>query len=212
MLTTSGTIRNLASCSYNLLFTFLSVYRVNWLSSVHPFLTSRQIMTSKLNIVVLSYQVVGWSQSAIPRCSTDSLARLNLDIFFAGIGIPIIKIKRSHERRIFIMVVPYLERPPFYWDWAQGLCYYHGLTLIPAWISNHMPGKVWDKIAYPFHRTLYDGCNYLFMLGIKLIHVSKRGPMSQAQIHHPSIEHKRKAIFPIIIDSCLLLTGNFTNT
>ena len=28
--------------------------------------------------------------------------------------------------------------------------YKHGLTLIPAWISNHMPGKVWDEITYPF--------------------------------------------------------------
>ena len=26
----------------------------------------------------------------------------------------------------------------------------HGLTLIPAWISNHMPGNVWDKTTYPF--------------------------------------------------------------
>ena len=28
---------------------------------------------------------------------------------------------------------------PFYW---------HGLTLIPAWISNYMPRKVWDEIIY----------------------------------------------------------------
>ena len=27
--------------------------------------------------------------------------------------------------------------------------YLHGLTLIPAWISNHMPCKVWDEITYP---------------------------------------------------------------
>ena len=33
------------------------------------------------------------------------------------------------------------DEPPFY---------LHGLTLIPAWISNHMPGKVWDEITYPF--------------------------------------------------------------
>ena len=26
------------------------------------------------------------------------------------------------------------------------------------------------------HPTLYDGCNYLSMLGLKLIHISKRGP------------------------------------
>ena len=23
-------------------------------------------------------------------------------------------------------------------------------TLIPAWISNYMPGKVWGEITYPF--------------------------------------------------------------
>ena len=31
-----------------------------------------------------------------------------------------------------------------------GPFYYHGLTLIPTWISNHMPSKVWDEITYPF--------------------------------------------------------------
>ena len=30
---------------------------------------------------------------------------------------------------------------PFYW---------HGLTLIPVWISNYMPSKMWDEITYPF--------------------------------------------------------------
>ena len=28
--------------------------------------------------------------------------------------------------------------------------YQHGLTLIPAWISNLMHSKVWDGITYPF--------------------------------------------------------------
>ena len=28
--------------------------------------------------------------------------------------------------------------------------YYHGLTLIPAWISNYIHYKVWDEITYPF--------------------------------------------------------------
>ena len=26
----------------------------------------------------------------------------------------------------------------------------HGLTSIPAWISNHIPCKVWGEITYPF--------------------------------------------------------------
>ena len=27
--------------------------------------------------------------------------------------------------------------------------YWHGLTLIPEWISNHTPSKVWNEITYP---------------------------------------------------------------
>ena len=56
-----------------------------------------------------------------------------------------------------------------------------------AWINNHMPSQVWDEITYPFpssgidkefHSILYNGCNYLSMLGLKLIHDSKRVPGS----------------------------------
>ena len=34
---------------------------------------------------------------------------------------------------------------------SQGVPYYcYGSTLISAWISNHTPSKVWNKITYPF--------------------------------------------------------------
>ena len=36
-----------------------------------------------------------------------------------------------------------------------------------------MPCNVWDGITYPFIN--FNGCNYVSMLGLKLIHVSKRG-------------------------------------
>ena len=32
----------------------------------------------------------------------------------------------------------------------KGHFYLHGLTLIPAWISNYIHYKVWDEITYPF--------------------------------------------------------------
>ena len=32
----------------------------------------------------------------------------------------------------------------------------HGLTLMSAWIRNHMPSKVWDEITYPFPN--FNGC------------------------------------------------------
>ena len=35
--------------------------------------------------------------------------------------------------------------------------YEHGLTLIPAWISNHMPSNAWDKITYPISKL--QRCN-----------------------------------------------------
>ena len=37
-----------------------------------------------------------------------------------------------------------------------GPFYKHGLTLIPAWISNHIHYKVWDEITYPFLN--FNGC------------------------------------------------------
>ena len=36
---------------------------------------------------------------------------------------------------------------PFYW---------HVLTLIPAWISNNIPCRMWDEITYPFLN--FNGC------------------------------------------------------
>ena len=55
-----------------------------------------------------------------------------------------------------------------------------------------MPGKVWDEITHPLPNfngatvevwewisnfiTLYNGYDYLSMPGLKLNHVSKRGP------------------------------------
>ena len=31
-----------------------------------------------------------------------------------------------------------------------GPFYQHGLTLIPAWISNYIHYNVWDEVTYPF--------------------------------------------------------------
>ena len=41
-------------------------------------------------------------------------------------------------------------------SWMQSVIdtsspfYQHWLTLIPTWICNHMPSKLWDEITYPF--------------------------------------------------------------
>ena len=33
---------------------------------------------------------------------------------------------------------------------TSGPFHYHGLTLFPACIDNHIHYKVWDEITYPF--------------------------------------------------------------
>ena len=68
-------------------------------------------------------------------------------------------------------------------------------NLIPASISNHTHYNVWDDITYPFLNfngatvevyewisnfiTLHWACDYLSMLGLKLMHISKRGHWNQ---------------------------------
>ena len=37
-----------------------------------------------------------------------------------------------------------------------GPFYEHGLSLIPAWMSNHIPNKVWDEFTYQFPN--FNGC------------------------------------------------------
>ena len=41
---------------------------------------------------------------------------------------------------------------PVYTGWSSvhWLRVRDGLTLIQAWISNHMPSKMWNEISYPF--------------------------------------------------------------
>ena len=79
-----------------------------------------------------------------------------------------------------------------------------------------MPSKVWDEISYPipklqwlhiwglamnmeFRPTINNGCNYLSMLGLQLIHVSKRGSRTLQELQEqrwprsdPSIPQTRQ--------------------
>ena len=92
------------------------------------------------------------------------------------------------------------------WKRTWGPFYNHGLTLIPAWISNHMSRKVWDEITYPFpnlkyhcwreemdrkfHPKLYNVCNYLSMLISKLMHVSKKALWWRHNGHNSISNHQ----------------------
>ena len=48
--------------------------------------------------------------------------------------------------KVVVLVNNYVHVAMF----GSGPFYQHGLTLIPAWICNHIHYKVWDEITYPF--------------------------------------------------------------
>ena len=58
--------------------------------------------------------------------------------------------------RINFYIGPFPGRFPWLDLSRSGPFYYHGLTLIPPWISNHIPIKMWDEITYPFLN--FNGC------------------------------------------------------
>ena len=66
----------------------------------------------------------------------------------------------------FMVSLGHNELRTYHWQGAKLGClqqqengrifYFHELTLIPAWISNHMPSKMWDEIIHPFPNS--NGC------------------------------------------------------
>ena len=104
---------------------------------------------------------------------------------------------------------------PFYW---------HGLTLIPAWISSCIHCEVWDEIVYPIPN--YTGCpidvwewisnfiphfilgDYLSMLGLKSNHVSIRTLIWNNKINTSKSTNGTKQIFHCFAYS--LYTNAFT--
>ena len=65
------------------------------------------------------------------------------------------------------------------------IIYWHGWSLIPAWISHYIRYKARDEITYPFpnfnadmwcNPTYYWACDLPIMMELKLIHVNKSFP------------------------------------
>ena len=67
---------------------------------------------------------------------------------------------------------------------------FNGCTIaVYEWISNPPPPPPHTHTHTHTH-TLYNGCNYLSMLGLKLIHVSKRG--------HCCSTHEKLRLYPSV--------------
>ena len=66
-------------------------------------------------------------------------------------AISMLRIRRPLGRLIFNMGIAIPGKTVFLIETApRGPFYKHGLTLIPAWISDYIHYKVWYEITYPF--------------------------------------------------------------
>ena len=72
-------------------------------------------------------------------------------------------------------------RDPFYW---------HGLTLIPARLSNHMSSKVWDEITYPFPNLLTRAFYYRIRHFVFRTHLH-RWKQSMSWLNCPPVVSRR---------------------
>ena len=67
-----------------------------------------------------------------------------------------------------------------------------------------------DKLFPP---TLYGPCDYLYMLGLQLNHVSKSGPMGLVMINDHWMGNKHsKALLGVTIDDCIALWNHSKST
>ena len=64
---------------------------------------------------------------------------------------------QPHSAKMVVYGMKYLLYFEKMTTWLQEVVFYsrvpfyqYGLTVIPAWITNHIPKKMWDEITYPF--------------------------------------------------------------
>ena len=134
--------------------------RGQWVPSnnlMHDFLRKIEILWQELCII--QFLVIIWLLQIFPYVICAK---------FCGNQLPIALSEAKLYVWIWIMEIIYWWKGSLYWLYlhmfifildgdsfllvidTSGPFYLHGLTLIPAWISNYMPSKVWDKITYPF--------------------------------------------------------------
>ena len=117
--------------------------------------------------------------------------------------------------------VSYLNRIVLYSRHNWGSYYSHGLTSVTTRGSNIVHYNVWGEITYPiqtstcgidtcFHPTLHWICDYLSMLGLKLICVIKRASRPHVGRNYADVASKG----PISTLSgllCVLVRGQYWN-
>ena len=131
---------------------YLTSSKQHWKSTVTSIITyvvCRWAMVTRIPIIDGPY----FYKRAFYGCEVWWLVKLlmkwkiSLSYATSSLGV---KYKRQH--------LQYMEKQGnshFCLD-SNGHFYLYDLTLIPLWIINHMPSKVWDGITYPFLN--FNGC------------------------------------------------------
>ena len=93
----------------------------------------------KFHNVAISYPTMLHSEQKCAHfCSEWSIVGIWNRCILGIVKLFIMQWKSTYNRYAIGIAMTWV---PFYW---------YGLTLISAWISNHMPCKICDEITYPF--------------------------------------------------------------
>ena len=114
----------------------------------HPYVPRQRIMCRSRGLFLLSF--LSWHNRAcqstlwlllrqLSRCPISKSSH-----FYGCLVLKWVAVIWHGGEGATIVVLAVDARGPFYW---------HGLTLIPAWISNHVSSKLWDEITYPFQTS-----------------------------------------------------------
>ena len=97
-----------------------------------------------------------WQSNDCPSASKATL--MNMDEYFMWIHYEPLHNhnKAKHNKTVCIFLGIYCSTTANQGclEWREHIpgtsCNQHGITLIPAWISNHIFSKMWGEIAHPF--------------------------------------------------------------
>ena len=127
------------------------------LDRIEPSLANATLWYNNMTLyldALLSMQVKTLSQKTESRHETNLSSSLmaRVAVFMTASATSDDKVGIMANSRLSLFASTYHKLINICWD----PFHWHGLTSIPAWISNHIPSKMWDEIRYPFQN--FNGC------------------------------------------------------
>ena len=153
----------LDTCWHRLVLFISNGWCHRWMTKIHPTAVRQTWLRLKCRACVIwvikkTFRSTGYvtisEQNFI--ISMPAGPRLNIKTVFTGMGISITKIRRSWDRLIFMMEIPFLARRHLdTWDWPQ--ISWHWISVMRAQTGTFLFVNIFKKVNVPtfFDRSIF---------------------------------------------------------